>query len=91
MDLICPVKRLLPSKCPNCGNESISLYDNKDRRINYPLMCKYNTFNQIKKKIEKSEIKYMKCDICKCVFVPDWTRKEVPYPTNKTIYKEFEV
>lgn len=90
MDLISPVKRLLPSKCPNCGQESISIYDRFDRRINYVLLCKYNNFEQIEKKLEKSELKYMKCDRCKTIFCLDWTRKGIPYPINKNIYTKFE-
>lgn len=84
------VRRLLPSECPNCGSHSICLYDKYDRRINYPLLCKYNTFDQIKKKLEKSDLKYMRCDNCKSVFILDWTKKEIPYPTTKNKYKEFE-
>lgn len=91
MELINPVRRILPCECPNCGKSNISIYDNKDRRINYSLLCKYNTFDQIKKKLEKADLKYMKCDICKSVFVLDWTKKEIPYPITKKVYKEFEV
>ena len=47
------VRRLLPSECPNCKMNSLSLYDKYDRRINYSLLCKYNSFGQIKRKIEK--------------------------------------
>lgn len=85
-----PVKRLLPSKCPNCGNHTISLYDKFDRKINYPLLCRYNSFDQIKKKLEKTDLKYMRCDSCKSVYVLDWTKKEIPYPSTKEVYKEFE-
>lgn len=85
-----PIRRLLPCECPNCGNKSVSIYDKFDRRINYPLLCKYNTFDQIKNKLEKSDLKYMRCDSCKSVFVLDWTRKEIPYPITKDTYREFE-
>lgn len=84
------VKRLLPSICPNCNKESLSIYDIYDRRINYSLLCKYNTFDQINKKLEKTNLKYMRCDLCKSVFILDWTKKKIPYPTTKDIYKEFE-
>lgn len=84
------VRRILPSECPNCGKNSISLYDKFDRRVNYSLLTKYNSFDQIKKKFEKTDFKYMRCDLCKHVFVLDWTRSQIPYPTNKDIYKEFE-
>lgn len=91
MVLINPVRRILPSECPNCGNQTISIYDNKDRRINYSLLCKYNEFSKIKQKLENTDLKYMKCDSCKSVFILDWTKKEIPYPTTKEKYKEFEV
>ena len=88
--MINPVRRILPSECPNCKKESLSLYDNRDRRINYSLLCKYNTFDQIKKKIEKSNLRYMKCDNCKSIFILDWTKKEIPYPATKDKYEKFE-
>ena len=88
--MINPVRRILPSECPNCGKNTIALYDKYDKRINYSLLCKYNSFDKISKKIEKTDLKYMRCDTCKCVFVLDWTKKEIPYPTTKDKYKEFE-
>lgn len=90
MSLICPIQRILPSECPNCGNHSISIYDRKDNRINYSLLCKYNSFEQIKIKLSKSDLKYMKCESCKSVFVLDWTRNEIPYPCTKEVYNKFE-
>lgn len=85
-----PVRRILPSECPNCNQNTLSLYDNRNRRINYSLLCKYNTFDQIKKKLEKSNLKYLQCDNCKAIFVLDWTKKEIPYPCTKDKYKKFE-
>lgn len=85
-----PVRRLLPSECPNCGNNTISIYDRKDNRINYPLLCKYNSFEEIQKKLEKSNIRYMRCDSCKSVFILDWTKQIIPYPNTIEVYKEFE-
>lgn len=84
------VRRLLPSECPNCKMNSLSLYDKYDRRINYSLLCKYNSFSQIKRKIEKTDLKYMRCDNCKSVFILDWTKKDIPYPSTKEKYREFE-
>lgn len=88
--LINPVRRILPSECPNCRNNTISIYDKFDRRVNYSLLTRYNSPEQIKKKLEKSDLKYMRCDVCKSVFALDWTRKEIPYPVDKDKYKEFE-
>ena len=85
-----PVRRILPCECPNCNQNTLSLYDNRNRRINYSLLCKYNTFDQIKKKLEKSNLKYLQCDNCKSIFVLDWTKKEIPYPCTKDKYKKFE-
>lgn len=85
-----PVRRILPSECPNCNQNTLSLYDNRNRRINYSLLCKYSTFDQIKKKLEKSNLKYLQCDNCKSIFVLDWTKKEIPYPCTKDKYKKFE-
>ena len=95
-----PVRRILPSECPNCNQNTLSLYDNRNRRINYSLLCKYNTFDQIKKQLnkfntvidalEKSNLKYLQCDNCKSIFVLDWTKKEIPYPCTKDKYKKFE-
>ena len=85
-----PVRRILPSECPNCNQNTLLLYDNRNRRINYSLLCKYNTFDQIKKKLEKSNLKYLQCDNCKSIFVLDWTKKEIPYPCTKDKYKKFE-
>lgn len=84
------VKRLFPHTCPNCGNNNISIYDKFDKRINYSLLCKYNNKDQIKKKLENTDLKYMKCDICKYIFTLDWTKGEIPYPISKDKYKEFE-
>lgn len=88
--LKCIVKRLLPYTCPSCGTNRISIFDKFDRRINYSLLCKYNNEDQIKKKLENTDLKYMKCDICKSIFVLDWTRDEIPYPLYKNIYNDFE-
>lgn len=88
--MISPVRRLLPSECPNCGNNTLSLYDKYDKRINYPLLCKYNTFDQIKRKLEKTDLKYLRCDNCKSIFILDWTKSVIPYPSTKEKYKEFE-
>ena len=85
-----PVKRLLPCTCPNCGNNTVSMYDKKDNRINYPLLCRYNSFEQIQKKLENTDIRYMRCDVCKSVFILDWTKQIIPYPNTKIVYKEFE-
>lgn len=89
-DLHTVIRRLLPCECPNCNRATISMYDKYNNRINYPLLCKYNTFDQIKKKLENTDIKYMKCESCKSVFVLDWTKQLVPYPNTKEVYKEFE-
>lgn len=88
--LINPVRRILPCECPKCGNNTIAIYDKFDKRINYSLLCRYNTFEQIKKKLERIDLKYMRCDACKSVFVLDWTKKEIPYPTSKDTYRKFE-
>lgn len=85
-----PVTRLLPSECPNCGKQTLCLYDKYDKKINYGLLCKYNNFEQIKRKIENTELKYMKCDSCKSVYILDWTKQMIPYPNIKKVYKEFE-
>lgn len=85
------VRRILPSECPHCGSNSIYIYDKYGKRINYPLLCKYNTFDQIKKKFEKSDLKYMQCDNCKEIFTLDWTKKQIPYPVSKDLYRKFEI
>lgn len=85
-----PVRRLLPSECPKCKNRTISIYDKYDKKINYNLLCRYNTFDQIKKKIENTDLRYMRCDSCKSVFILDWTKQIIPYPNTKEVYKEFE-
>lgn len=85
-----PFKRLFPCECPKCGNNTISMYDKYDKRINYALLCRYNTFEQIKKKIENTDLRYMRCDSCKSVFILDWTKQIIPYPNTKEVYKEFE-
>lgn len=85
-----PIKRILPSECPKCGKNSLSLYDKYDKRINYQILCRYNSLTQIQKKLEKTDLRYLKCDNCKSVFILDWTKKEVPYPTTKEKYKKFE-
>lgn len=84
------VKRLYPHTCPNCTNNTISIYDKFDKRVNYGLLCRYNNPEQIKIKLKKTDLKYMRCDVCKSVFVLDWTRGEIPYPMFKEIYEEFE-
>lgn len=84
------VKRLLPHTCPKCGNNTISIFDKFDRRVNYQLLNRYNSSEQIKKKIENTDLKYMRCDVCKSVFVLDWTKGEIPYPISKDTYREFE-
>lgn len=84
------VKRLSPNTCPNCGNNNISIYDKFDKRINYSLLCKYNSKDQIKKKLENTDLKYMRCDICKSIFTLNWTRGDIPYPISKDLYKRFE-
>lgn len=84
------VKRLLPHTCPECGNNSISIYDKFDKRVNYTLLCRYNTEDQIKKKLQNTDLKYMKCDVCKSVFILDWTKGEIPYPISKVMYRKFE-
>lgn len=85
-----PIRRLLPCECPNCNNRTVSMYDKYGNRINYPLLCKYNTFDQIKKKLENTDIRYMRCDSCKSIFILDWTKQIIPYPNTKKVYKEFE-
>lgn len=84
------VKRLLPSTCPNCGNNNISIYDKFDKIINYSLLCKYNSKDQIKKKLENTDLKYMRCDVCKSIFTLNWTKGAIPYPISKDSYKRFE-
>lgn len=88
--MISIVRRLSPSECPNCKKSSLSLYDKYDKRINYSLLCKYNTYDQIKKKLEKTDLKYLRCDNCKSVFILDWTKKDIPYPATKDKYIQFE-
>lgn len=88
--LINPVRRLYPSECPNCGKNNIIIYDKFGRVINYSLLIKYNTNDQIYDKIKKSDLKYMKCNSCGKEFILDWTRNKIPYPITKDKYKEFE-
>ena len=84
------VRRILPCECPNCETNTLSLYDRYDRKINYSLLCKYNDFDKIQKKFEKIDLRYLRCDNCKSVFILDWTNTLIPYPTTKEKYKEFE-
>lgn len=88
--LINPVERILPCTCPKCGNNTITIYNKFDKRINYPLLNRYNSPEQIKKKLENTDLKYMRCDVCKTVFTLDWTKGEIPYPISKDMYKKFE-
>lgn len=89
-ELISVVRRIYPSECPNCGKNTINIYDKFGRMINYSLLAKYNTVDQIYDKIIKSDLKYMKCSSCNKDFILDWTRSKIPYPSNKDKYKEFE-
>lgn len=88
--MISIVKRITPVYCPNCGNDTVALYDDRDRRINYAILFKYNNKEQIKKKLENANLKYMRCDSCKSIYILDWTRDELPYPATKIKYKKFE-
>ena len=85
-----PIRRLLPSECPNCNNDSLFIYDKNNNRINYSLLCKYNTFEQIERKFQQSDLRYMRCESCKSIFILDWTKQIIPCPNTKETYKEFE-
>lgn len=88
--LINPVKRILPYECPKCGNKTINIYDKWDKRVNYSLLCRYNTYEQVKRKLENTDLKYMRCDACKSIFILDWSREKIPYPISKDIFIKFE-
>lgn len=90
-ELINIVKRLLPCDCPRCLRSNIVIYDAKNNKINYSLLCKYNNREKIYKKIERVPLKYMQCESCKSIFVLDWTRDIIPYPVDKYTYREFEI
>lgn len=91
MQLISLVRRILPCECPNCHKNTICIYDKYGKMINYPLLLKYNNEDQILLKLKNTDLKYMRCDSCKSVFILDWTRGKIPYPSTKEVYKEFEI
>lgn len=88
--MITVIERINPSLCPNCNNESIELFDNRNRKINYPLILRYNNKDTIIKKLSSVTLKTMKCNKCGKEFIIDWDR-DLPYPlTKKEAFKFFE-
>lgn len=83
-------KRINPYRCKICGQEMLFFETKYNKLIDYKrFLDNANALDEMKQKIEKRGIKYIRCICCGKSFIIDWSNGWPEQLTDKEVMKNF--